>query len=621
MKSLSGNNFKQFFQNQWLLTGIILALFLLTNRYIYAWDDQALEIPLLKHLIDPELYQGDYYVESLAKNFTSYLYPLLAKIIRVEQVPAAYLFLYLLSRYFLFFFSLKLWRHVSGSTLIGVSAVLMSFLIGRTEEFLYRTFSHQEFALAVIMAGIYYLYRDRTVLAAVLFGAAANFNALYALFPMMYACLYLLLDRRFKQLLISSAAFVMSALPFLVWMIQNKLSRPEAAPGFYDGWQELFMLACPQNFLFQTRPLTEVFSGFATALFALGPYLFLMALYLFNLIFNEPFRQSKQSQAVCLGAFGLLVISFIFSYNVPSRFIIDLNLIRNTQYLNFILMGYTTVWIGRKMEGQNLSQAYWAAVLFMLLCFKDIIGVLILAVTALAVAVRRREPVVTGHSDEKIGWISLVDIALVAVLYYVLYRHFDLSGSKLKFLAGSALSLSLLYGILSFRKGQGAVKCARVCFLLIPLAVMLVYFGILHYHYVRITTKGGGFWQLQRNWEEMQQFVKQNTPKDALLMVPHNMEMGGFRIGSEREIIVSYRDCGIVGFDYAALKEWKQRISDIEHFKVIPDGPLQSAIVNGLAKYKADYIVFTRFAAPKNSNSALIKRHENETFVLFQVNK
>lgn len=619
MKSLCGNNCRQLFQNQWLLTGIILVLFLLTNRYIYGWDDQALEIPLLKHLIDPELYQGDYYVESLARNFTSYLYPLLAKIITVGQVPAAYLVLYLISRYFLFFFSLKLWRHVSGNTLIALCAVLMSFLIGRTEEFLYRTFSHQEFALAIIMAGIYYLYRDRAVLAAVLFGIAANFNALYALFPMMYACLYLLLDKRFKQLVIASVTFLVCALPFLVWMVRNKLNHPVAAPGFYDGWQDLFMLACPQNFLFQTRPLTEVFSGFWTALSALGPYLFLTALYCFNLVFNEPFRKSKQSQAVCLGAFGLLIVSFIFSYIVPSRFVIDLNLIRNTQYLNFILMGYTTVWIGRKIEGQNLSQAYWAAVLFTLLCFKDISGVLILMVTALAVAVRRQEPADSDNPGAWSRWICLVDIILAAVLYYVLHRQFDLSGSKLKFLAGSALSVSLLYGILAFKKG--AAKCARAWLLLVPLATMLVYFGVLHYHYVRITTRGGGFWQLQRNWEEMQRFVKLNTPKDALLMVPHNMEMGGFRIGAEREIIVSYRDCGIVGFDYAALKEWKQRIADIEHFKVIPDGPLQSAIVNGLAKYKADYIVFTRFAAPKNSNAALIKRHENETFVLFQVNK
>ena len=41
----------------------LLLIFLATNGYIYGWDDQHLEIPLLKSLIDPTLYAGDYYVK------------------------------------------------------------------------------------------------------------------------------------------------------------------------------------------------------------------------------------------------------------------------------------------------------------------------------------------------------------------------------------------------------------------------------------------------------------------------------------------------------------------------------------------------------------------------------
>ena len=85
------------FKRDWLVALFILGVYLATNRYIYGWDDQHLEIPLLKHLIDPMLYQGDYYVESLVKNFTSYLYPILARFITVEQIPSAYLFLFLVS--------------------------------------------------------------------------------------------------------------------------------------------------------------------------------------------------------------------------------------------------------------------------------------------------------------------------------------------------------------------------------------------------------------------------------------------------------------------------------------------------------------------------------------------
>lgn len=60
---------RNLFTNDFFLALIFLIAYLCTNSYIYGWDDQHLEIPLLKHLIDPSLYKGDYYVESLAKNF------------------------------------------------------------------------------------------------------------------------------------------------------------------------------------------------------------------------------------------------------------------------------------------------------------------------------------------------------------------------------------------------------------------------------------------------------------------------------------------------------------------------------------------------------------------------
>ena len=99
------------------------------------------------------------------------------------------------------------------------------------------------------------------------------------------------------------------------------------------------------------------------------------------------------------------------------------------------------------------------------------------------------------------------------------------------------------------------------------------------------------------------------------------MEMCGFRIQSERKILVSYRDCGIVGFDYMAAKEWQKRIADIQEFKVFTDpktiGP---AIVNALMKYKVDYIVFMRYYAPSD-NPVVQKIYENEIFALYKVVK
>src|SRR6266481_3407170 len=97
-------------RNDYWMAFLLLVAYLMSNSYIFAWDDQHLEIPTLKHLIDPGLYKGDYYVESLAKNFSSYLYPALAHLIKVSQIPAVYLVLFLLSRYMMFYWVYRLWQ-------------------------------------------------------------------------------------------------------------------------------------------------------------------------------------------------------------------------------------------------------------------------------------------------------------------------------------------------------------------------------------------------------------------------------------------------------------------------------------------------------------------------------
>ena len=98
--------FRKLLHNDWFAALILFVVFLAKNGYTYGWDDQHLEIPLLKALIDPSLYPGDYYVGSLKHAFPSLLYPLLAKIISIEQIPATYFVLFLISRYFFFFWDL-----------------------------------------------------------------------------------------------------------------------------------------------------------------------------------------------------------------------------------------------------------------------------------------------------------------------------------------------------------------------------------------------------------------------------------------------------------------------------------------------------------------------------------
>jgi len=620
---------KWLLRSDWIVTAIILAVFLLTNRYIYGWDDQHLEIPLLKHLIDPQLFQGDYYVESLKANFTSFLFPFLARFIKIEWIPGTYLFLYLVARFFLFFFVFRLWQLIAQSRWIAGVCTLGLFLLVRPEEFLYRTFSHQEFSYIFVFSGLFLFYRSRYVGAAALLGAGANFHALYCLFPMMYCGAYLLFfhkERKWELLLKSSAAFFIACLPFLLWTVMRAMSvRTGHTKDYYDGWVEMYLLSCPQNFIFAAKSLAEGTASLNVFLENTRQYFFAAVLFLLNWRFNESFRKDHKVHAIALVTVLAVAVNYCFSYIWPSHFVLDLNLLRNEQYLLFFLGGYTLVMICR--EGQ---QSFFSAVLMAGLAFflsgKELPDIGIVLSFALILEIIQ-------YKVSSRGWIPFF-LALAIFFIYAggMYR---VNAGPLRFPLENVLLgwyppqrwFRLEMTVAFMAAGLAAGLCfrsdhlkifARKFMLIAALLAGFISFCQLHYNFVQLTTKGQGFWQLQRNWEDMQRFVRDHTVKDALILAPNDMEMGGFRIHSNRRVVSCYRDCGIVGFDYGATKEWRQRMADIDAFKVFIKEPFTKALMNGIVKYGATHVVFMNYAAPPD-NAFLKKMYQNEIFSLYQV--
>ncbi len=557
---------KRLFQNDFFLAFCFLVAYLCTNSYIFAWDDQHLEIPLLQHLIDPSLYKGDYYVEGLAKNFSSFLYPILAKLIKTDQIQPTYLVLFLFARFWMFFWVFRLWSLISKDRFVAAMAVLMFFLMGRTEEFLYRTFSHQEFSYIFMFAGIYYFYKERFLLAALWFGLGANFHAIYNLFPFAYMTGYLLLFHkdRFKLIGQSFLIFIIFSIPFLSWQIPHSLHRDVGTPPTFAEWLPIYLIACQQNFLFWTSTLKEALTNVPFVLTRMEPYLYLLGLYGFLLAVDKRVRSDKKLIAIFLVTCFFITLAFVFSYIIPSRFFIDLNLLRNEQYLRFMLMGYLTLWAYRIVTQSKPWTAIITAIIFIILSFGTVFQFV---------------PRVLQYKFAFIGFI------IIGVL--MLFK------SQWKFLPKLLIAGALLTSFFNY--------------------------SVYHYYFIQVKTKGMGMWQMHRSWVDMQKYVRAHTPKDALIMTPYDTEYGGFRIFSQRKVLVCYRDCGIVGFDYPAVMEWNRRINDIKGFQMYVNDVPQKAILNGILKYKVDYIVFMNYYQPKENNEVLKKLYQNEVFALYEV--
>jgi len=607
----------KYLRNNFFIAFLFLLAYLITNPYVYGWDDQHLEIPILKHLIDPSLFKGDYYVESAVKYFTCWLYPVLAKFITVKQIPTAYLLLFLISRYLMFFFVYRLWLLIGGNFFTAICATAAFFLLGRTDEFLYRSFCHEEFSFIFMFSGLYCFYKDRFLLAALLFGLGVNFHAIYNLFPMLYMVVFLLFchEQRFKVILQSGLIFVAASLPFLCWQIPISLSRELAHPVSVNEWMPLYLLSCPQNFIFGSTPLKEVFSNAHAWLDNFAPYLLLIGLYVFNFALNQGFRKDKKVHAIIGLSWVLLAVEFYFDYVQPSRFVLDLNLIRVEQYVRFFLMGYTVLLTCDQLGDSKPWLAGACAVLVLSCATTNLIALLVLCLAGLIFAIDamlRAGP----NRGVVIRWMFLG-----AIIASFLTLIMDLKNSPsvpqywieyfYVLMAMGVVFLALLF--------KSSNPWLRRLLIIVPITGAFCVSCSNAYLYRQLKDSGPGPWVLLRDWEDMQNFVREHTPVDALIMTPYDTPMGGFRIHSDRKVLVCYRDCGIIGFDYQAAVEWNQRINDIQKFKIYTDDRVDQAVLLAILKYKINYVVFMKYYGPPGDNSMLKKVYDNEVFSLFQV--
>jgi hypothetical protein len=606
------------FRNNFFIALLLLGAYMSTNPYIYGWDDQHLEIPILKHMIDPSMYKGDYYVESAAKYFTSWLYPVLAKLITIKQIPATYLLLFLVSRYVMFYWVFRLWSLICGS---GFSALCTSFaflILGRTDEFLYRSFCHEEFSFMFMFAGLYCFYKDRYWLAALIWGLGVNFHAIYNLFPMLYMLAFLLFchPQRIRVIFQTGIIFVAASLPFLCWQIPISISREVVHPVAVNEWMPLYLLSCFQNFIFGYTPLNEVLGNIHKWWGCCAPYLLLTLLYVFNLVFNPLARRDKKLYAIMGVSYLLLGVEFFFDYIHPSRFSIDLNLIRVEQYMRFFMMGYTVIWACEQVRASKPWLALAAAVLVLACGTSDLIALLFLGAVSLIFIIDANIPLQLKPL-KAIGW-SLLLLAAGALVYMLpgeLKTQIPVPVYWGRFFFVIA-SMAAAFVVLLFLRDK---QWLRRLIIIIPILGTYCICVYDYHRYNDFVKTGSGGWQLQRNWLDMQYYVRDHTPKDATVLTPYDMPMGGFRIHSERKVVVCYRDCGIIGFDYAAAVEWNNRIQDIKAFRVFSKDAVDQSVLVAIVKYKADYIVFMKYYAPDQDTPVLKKVYENEVFSLFQV--
>lgn len=555
--------------------------------YRFGGSNHSLQVPHLKHLVEPSLYRGDPVLGSF-DGYVTFFFHALAPVVRLWDVEPVYFALYALSHF---------------ATLAAIYALGLTLLRSPTAAFVacflstgqvpslgaelsyWPRLTHAEVATPLLLWAFWLSLRGRTLAAFALAGLTVNVHGLYALYVgVMLGADTLLTRSRRRGLLAAAGAFLLPALPALLWAF----ARQDPVPP--EQWP-LWLQTLRERSALHAFPLNVPASVY-------GRYLTLLSLGMLA-FFSRP-KEARHLAfvhfAIAVGA--LCVGGLFFSEVVPVRRLLEAQLLRSTKWLTFfviVLVAHlvTVAWEWRGLArlaaalcvlGLSLEQPAWVTVSLVLFVVarREVWSLPLSALAALALIV----DVVTGASPvgERFGLAALANGVR------------DVFASPVV-----AVCLGLL---LVMRASPSAPRTQRAMQLLVP---ALLLGGVLPYMYRqhRIAVAGEA-------WNEAQTWVRRHTARDSVVLTPPDRE--GFRVLSERAVVGEWKDGTQQFFSWAFTLEWRRRMEDLEVGKrAFEDLPPERLAELG-RRYGASTLVF-----PAGSRPPFESLFENSEFAVYRL--
>ena len=618
-------NWKKFFSSPWIVALGCLGIFFLTHGYRFAWDDHSHEVPLLKSFIDPELYPRDFFIQGLRANQPTYFFKGLALFLKMQWIEPAYFILFCISRYFLFFWMYKFWAFIAKDKFLGLIGVLGFLILIREEMFLNLTFSHTEFTIPAVFAALFYFYSNRFYTSAIILGLATNLHAIYGMFVMMYIVVYQLLSLRrygINTLLKTVLIYSVCALPFLWHYIGVVFYNATQSPLTVKEWEPLFRKYASYLYIYGHDPLSYTFRKFPTAVTAMSQQIYLCLLYLLNVCHNQEFRQNKKNHAVFLTAVIAVLVSFLAGYVFPNKFLLTLSLPRHQEFLKVILTGFTTIWFFKCCRTAKPWQAGILSFLFLIVGDKTIFSMLAIIMVVFMIYARKSIVISSRLWRYVACGVCVVMFLGAGYMIYFVHSMFRLNPFSSVWIQSSVVLIIFLI-IISYvsRLRRWRVPLCRLI-MCVPILVMFVGYGLRVY--AKTTRPKTALEHLRGDFRKMAEFVRKNTDKDALFLIPYDMPFHGFRIFSERSLVVSAGDGGIVFFNLPATRDFEQRLKAVQNFKISPTQQelrqIPFDIRNAVIGYGVDYVVFPALISPL-TDKYLAKVKTTDFLVLYQVRR
>ena len=576
----------------WILALALLAVASTGWRgYRFGGSNQSLQIPLLKHLAEPELYRHDPVLSSF-EGYPSFFFHALVPAVQAAGLAHVYFFLYIAAHLASLAALLALARRLFASSAVGLVAAFL--YIGAVPslgaEFTYwPRLTHAHVAGAVLLWALYFHLRDRPRLAWALAGIAFDIHALYALHVavlMAADSAWRWRERGLRALALDGVVFVGLAAPALLWILgrHDPVSSAE-----WPLWLEIMRRRSGPH----TFPLSV----------PAGVYVrYLLLLAAAGLAWRAAPLDGPRRPVLryALAVAALCAIGFVFSELLPVRRVIEAQLLRSTKWLTVFVL----LWIARLIVDSwswgGLARMAGGFTFAGLLAQQPAWLVLGLALYLVAHAHRFPLPALV------LGGVSLVLAAVsqAAPLPERLGLH------PLMLALESALErpavIACIVGFAVWRAASDLPgRAGRLVSLAAAAGALAFALPWMYREHLQVVDA--------EPWNDVQSWAREHTPRDAVLLTPPHRE--GFRVFSDRAIVGEWKDGTQQFFSWAFAREWEVRMRDVGADDAAAYDALGAARLAEIAqRYGADYAVVS---AP--SALGFDRVYENEEFAVYRI--
>ncbi|MBI1184847.1 hypothetical protein GC194_11270 [bacterium] len=468
-------------------------------------SDHSYYIPMLKHLLNSELYPNDYLVTQIS-SYPSALWPLMIGIIKFTgiEIPIIFFILYVFSIYATFLATYLLAMSLFGNQQVAFLSIFFLLFtqlgfasVGLVENGLvFRMLS-----LPLVIFAFYAFFEKRLVLAYILTAVSLLMHPLTGIFSIsMIGLASLLLYKfiRIKQLILAVVLFGLISGPiFIIKFTSTGSGMPLIAT---HGWLDIMHLRSAHHVFPSTWNRMDFINSAFTILV---------------LIISLKYRpqelfQYRAIQYFIVAILFMVAIGVIFSEIIPITIMIQLQFLRSMVMIYyFIPLFFANYYIQEMRQSTSIT---------------DVLPLIILAIFVFNIFS------VTGSTI--LIMLSFMSLMVITILWrlYALSSKSQIWLSSHQWISNNILPIILILSIIFI----GIYGCVRK----------------------------GTFTIYNRDdaeWIDIQIWARENTSPKALFIVPPYLY--NFRIESERSVLTTWKDGTVAFFNESFGLEWLDRLA------------------------------------------------------------